>query len=236
MGNLQLSDIGAPRLARYQGAFVGSNTAFSIYVPPAGSNPSNTPIKVLQTYPSIQQAMVNVPLTANPYDPSSATLTPLQVLVPWSPKQPGIGFPIALTGTLDKFVETAQVDFSGTTITANIDYDCAIDPKTMQCMTDGSLVFKAVETSDFLGEVFLCQDTTTKDLLGVRMYSTVASILDWLGNHPNAYESCGIIITYSPYGNYADYISSIANGVRLNITQGGGFGRVVDATLFTPGQ
>ena len=67
--------------------------------------------------------------------------------------------------------------------------------------------FNAVETTDFLGEIFVCQDAPTGDLLGVRMYSTVATILDWLGNHPGSYDACGIIIRYSPYGNYADYIT-----------------------------
>ena len=98
------------------------------------------------------------------------------------------------------------------------------------------LLIKAVETTDFLGNVFLCRDDVTKDILSVEMYTPVAVVLEWLSSHPGTYQSCGIIIRYSPYGNYADYITSLTNGVRLGITQGGGFGRVVDVTLFTPGQ
>ena len=57
-----------------------------------------------------------------------------------------------------------------------------------------------------------------------------------LAAHPKAYDNCQMIIRYSPFGNYADYITSLSGGVRLGITQGGGFGRVVDVTLFVPGQ
>jgi hypothetical protein len=168
-------------------------------------------------------------------DPNASMLPALNELIPWAPKQPGIGFPVALTGTLDKFIETSQIDFSGTTISANIDYDVVIDPTTMMPMGN-TIQFLAVETTDFLGEVFVCQDANTGDILGVRMYTTVASILQWLGQHPGAYDNCQMVVRYSPYGNYADYITSLTNGVRLNITQGGGYGRVVDVTLFVPGQ
>ncbi|MFO0661991.1 MAG: hypothetical protein U0165_19490 [Polyangiaceae bacterium] len=226
-GDVLLDDIGRPLLAGYPGAFGSSTTALAL---------GTTPVKILETYPSIQQAKVSMPRFSNPYDPSSASLGNLELLIPWLPKQPGVGFPVALSGTIDKFVETAQLDLSGTTITANIDYDAAIDPSTGQPASDGSLQFLAVETTDFLGEVFMCRDSGTGDILGVRMYTPVAEILEWLVAHPSQYEQCGIIIRYSPYNNYVDYITSLTNGVRLGITQGGGFGRVVDVTLFVPGQ
>lgn len=236
-GNLQLNGVGQPLLARYKGAFAGQATAFTL---------GATPVKVTMTYDDIQQAMVNIPIYSDPYawsndgqgnlSNSSTPGTALSILIPWAPLQPGIGFPVALTGTLDKFIETSQIDFSGTTISANVDYNPVIDPTTLMPATDGSLQFLAVETTDFLGQIFVCQDAPTGDLLAVRMYTPVATILDWLGTHPGSYDACGIIIRYSPYGNYADYITSLTNGVRLNITQGGGFGRVVDVTLFVPGQ
>jgi hypothetical protein len=96
--------------------------------------------------------------------------------------------------------------------------------------------FLAVETTDFLGDLFLCKDPLTHDVLSARMYTSVATILDWIAAHPGSYTACQIIIRYSPFGNYADYVTSLSGGVRLGITQGGGFGRVVDGTLFTPGQ
>jgi hypothetical protein len=221
-GNLLLDEAGQPLLAPYPGAFGSSSTAFTL---------GATKITVNNTYPNIQQALITVPLHKDPYDAKSKALNPLHVLIPWLVKQPGVGFPVPLNGELEKFIETYQLDFSGTTISANVDYD--LDP------TDPSgtrLQLLAVETTDFLGNVFVCQDPNTKDLLSVEMYSPVANILDWIANHPGAYDSCGLIIRYSPYGNYADYITSLTNGVRLGITQGGGYGRVVDVTLFVPGQ
>jgi hypothetical protein len=226
-----------PLLLNYKGAFIESESAFTL---------GPTPIKVTQTFDSIQQAMVSIPLYSDPYNwgtdgmgnlvNGSTPLQPLSILIPWAPKQPGIGFPIPLTGTLNKFVETSQLDFSGVTISANVDYDVVIDPTTGMAKTDGSLQIDAVETTDFLGQVFPCQDPATGDLLGVRMYDTVSGIQSWFAAHPGAYAACGMITTYSPYDNFADYVTSVTNGVRLDITQGGGFGRVVDVTLFTPGQ
>jgi hypothetical protein len=221
-GKLLLDEAGLPLLKPYPGAFGASSTAFTL---------GATKITVDKTFPNIQEAMISVPLHQNPYDPTSKELTPLQILIPWLTKQPGVGFPVPLNGQLEKFVETYQLDFSGTTISANVDYD--LDPADP---TGKTLQLLAVETTDFLGNVFLCQDPGTGDLLSVEMYSPVAGILDWLDKHPGAYDSCGLVIRYSPFGNYADYITSLTNGVRLGITQGGGYGRVVDVTLFVPGQ
>jgi hypothetical protein len=220
-------ELGRPILEPYPGAFNGTQTVFDL---------GQVNIKVKQTYNNIQQAMVQIPTFSNPYDPNSNSGPSLMTLIPWAPKQPGIGFPVALSGTLDKFIETAQLDFSGEEITANIDYDVVVDPNTHLPLPNGTIQFLAVETTDFLGDVFLCQDANTGDLLTARMYTPVANILQWLQDHPGSYQSCGIIIRYSPFGNYADYITALNAGVRLGVTQGGGFGRVVDATLFVPGQ
>ena len=216
-----------PQVFLVRVAFGTAKTSFSL---------GATSIKILQTFPNIQSAMVRVPLHANPYDPKSKGLPVYDVLIPWLPRQPGVGFPIALNGQIDKFVETAQLDFSGTTISANIDYDVVLDPMTHQPAKDGSIQFLAVETNDFLGQVFLCQDPDSGDLLSARMYSPAAAILDWINTHQKALDACGLIVRFSPFNNFPDYITSLNGGVRLGITQGGGFGRVVDVTLFVPGQ
>ncbi len=230
LGAVLLDSAGRPLLAPYKGAFGTSRTMWTL---------GATPATVVKTLGATQQAVVKIPLHKDPYDqtsdPPRGGPPALQFTVPWAPKQPGIGFPVALTGTRDKFIETSQLDLSGTTISANIDYDNVLDQAGNPVKT-GDIILKAVETTDFLGEVFLCRDDVSKDLLAVEMYTPVAVILDWFAAHPGAYQACGIIIRYSPYGNYADYITSLTNGVRLGITQGGGFGRVVDVTLFTPGQ
>jgi hypothetical protein len=228
-GNVLLDESGRPLLAPYKGALGVSRTVWTL---------GTTPVPGVKERPEIQSATIRIPLHSDPYDQTSdppSGAGALQVLVPWLPKQPGVGFPIALTGTRDKFIETYQLDLSGNTISANIDYDIKLDQNGQPVKT-GDIVFKAVETTDFLGNIFLCRDDVTKDVLSVEMYTPVAVVLDWFSTHPGTYQACGIIIRYSPYGNYADYITSLTNGVRLGITQGGGFGRVVDVTLFTPGQ
>jgi hypothetical protein len=228
-GNVIVDETGRPLLAPYKGAFGISRTSWTL---------GTTPVTVSKTLDAIQQAVIKIPLHKDPYDQTSDPPPgppALSILVPWAPKQPGIGFPVALTGTRDKFIETYQLDLSGNTISANIDYDVVLDGNGNPVKT-GDITLKAVETTDFLGNVFLCKDDVSKDLLAVEMYTPVATILEWLAAHPGTYQSCGIIIRYSPYGNYADFITSLTNGVRLGITQGGGFGRVVDVTLFTPGQ
>jgi hypothetical protein len=67
------------------------------------------------------------------------------------------------------------------------------------------------------------------------MYTPVQDIMSWIGNHPDAQSNCSLIVRYSPFDNYPDYISSVSNGVTVDIDPGQGFGRVVDITLFVPG-
>jgi hypothetical protein len=238
-----VDQFGQPMLAPYEGAFLNNATAFTLG---GGASPSvAVPITQVYgkgdtaamdgTYPDIQQVMIQIPLHQNPYDMTSAPpnggAPSAQVLTDWNPKQPGIGFPVALTGTRDRFIETYQMDLSGDQVTANVDYDFQLDTHMQPTQ---QILFMAVETTDFLGDLFVCQDSATHDLLTARMYTSVQSILDWFAAHPNAYNACQIITRYSPYGNYADYITSLQNGVRLSVTQGGGFGRIVDGTLFDP--
>jgi len=242
-GNILMDETGTqPLLAMYPGAFAGAVTAFTLGQAASPSAP--VPVSFVKgsgdtgtgTFESIQAAYVQVPLHINPYDLTSAPplgggLTVAQALVDWVPKQPGIGFPVAQDGQREQLIETAAMDFSGEQITANIDYDFKLD-------TNGApttqILFLAVETTDFLGDVFVCQDPNTKDLLTARMYTSVSTILEWIAAHPTAYNTCQLIMEYSPYENYLDYVNSLENGIRLASTQGGGYGRIVDGTLFDP--
>jgi hypothetical protein len=215
-------------LKPYQGAIgAGASTSFSL---------GAVGVTVTQTFENSQQAMISIPIHTNPYDPTSPPAPSITRLLPWVPKQPGNGFGIPLNGEQNQFIETSNVDLSGITISAYVYYDCQINTQTGQCMANGAIQFDAVYSTDFLGDTFLCRDLTTGDLLTAQMYTSVGDMLDFLTAHPNVYSDCGLIIRYSPYDNYADYITSLNNGVTLGVTQGGGFGRIVDATLFVPGQ
>jgi hypothetical protein len=220
-GNLLVDGLGRPLFTNYHGIFTG--TAFTIG--------SDIPIK--QTLPFISGAIVELPSYANPYD-LSTTNTPIEVFVPWLPSQPGTGFDIPINGQRTQFIQTGALDFSGVTATMNIDYLPVTDPTT-GALTDG--IVAAVETQDFLGEVFVCVDGPTGDILRAKMYSSSLDIVNWLEQHPGAQEACNIFIRYSPYDNYPDYITSVTNGILLSVNKGAGGGspRIGDATLFNSG-
>jgi hypothetical protein len=176
--------------------------------------------------PLLQEAYVEVPVYQSPYDSQSGLMSPVRKLIPWLPQGADVGFPVAINGSQDKWIETFQIDFSGITVSANVDY---------QMVTSGqskSLQVLAVETTDFLGETFLCSDPTSDPqdedaLLKVRMYSSAST-----NRHADANTTCGMIYQYSEFGNYLDHVTSTTNGVRLDINPGGGQGRVVGVTFY----
>jgi hypothetical protein len=170
------------------------------------------------------QALVTVPTLAG------STITEL---LPYLPEQPSVGFPVMVNAVYDQWVNTAQVDFTGVTISFVV--DLLQNPPPMG--TPNQIL--AIESTDFLGDLFMCYDSGTGDVLTTRMYDNVANILDWLNAHPNAYfgsqsNECNMIVRWSPYDNYVDLIEATSTGVRIDTTQGGGFGRVVGATVYYP--
>jgi hypothetical protein len=211
-------------------------------------------------------------------DPTSSTWVKdnIDVYVPWLPSQSGVGFPIPTVGSSNLFVQTSQLDFSGNLETYQIDYVPWADVSKTECgydnadgsagngcnpgytctqgtcvAVDNTIEIRAINASDFLGEVFLCYDPNSAngpglgDVLHVSMYSSVNDILDWLAAHPgdpnnvvngggNAQADCNIIVAYSPYDNYPTYVVSLEYGVNVDTNPGQGFGRVVGATLFNP--
>jgi hypothetical protein len=194
----------------------------------------------------IQSANVTLPIWSNPYDPTSATPMDktISVLLPYIPKSANIGFPVTIDGSRDKFYNTNQIVFTGaenlagTTLEATLDYEYV--PLTGG---DGglynALIVRAIETQSFLGLIFACAqpNPTTQgvtDILTVRMYQNVNDILTWLSAHPGAASACGLEIKYSPYGNYADYVSFLSNGVRIGFNPGFGGSVASDGTLFDP--
>jgi hypothetical protein len=90
----------------------------------------------------------------------------------------------------------------------------------------------AIDSQDFLGDVFMCADPRTGDILRVRMYDSAQSVLDWLTNHPGTTQACDIVVRWSPFNNYLDKIFSRTYGVTLDISKSFGAGRVDDAMLW----
>jgi hypothetical protein len=207
---------GRPLFTNYHG--IWAPTAFG----------KGQPLTITQTLPFIQSALITLPNYANPYDITSATTPLTNTIVPWIPQQPTNGFEIPINGQRTQFVQTASLDFSGVTITTNIDYIAQYDKTGND--TGGAIA--AIETQDFLGEVFPC--ISGPDILRVKMYTPVLDIINWLEQHPGAQSACNIYVKYSPYNNFPDYVTSIKNGVLMSINPGagGGPGRVADATLF----
>jgi len=220
-GKMLVDGLGRPLFTNYHGVFTG--TAFSI-----GSS-----IPITQVLTDVAGAIAAVPNYANPYDLTSAN-TPISVFIPHVPSQPGNGFEIPVNAQRSQFIQTGSLDFSGVTITTNIDYLPQYD-KTSGALTSATIA--AVETQDFLGEVWPCVDANTGDILRVKMYSSVLDIQNWFDAHPGSRTACNIFVRQSPYNNYPDYIWSTTNGVLLSINPGAGGGpsRVSDVTLFNPG-
>jgi hypothetical protein len=233
-GKLLLDDNGQPLLTAYKGAF---GQTF-LHLPALGEPPTLSTMTVnAPGFELLASAMVAVPLWGDPFDPSTAAQAPaghnsMSVLLPYYPRGAGVGFPVTVDGSRDKFYNTLNVDFSGETITASLDFEVA------QGTGPQAIIPRAIETTDFLGLVFLCAEpnatTGRPDVLAVRMYTNSQDILDWFTEHPAGMNDCDVVYKYSIYGNYPDYITSRANGVRLGINPGYGGGVVTDVTVFDP--
>jgi hypothetical protein len=224
--DIERNEDGDPILRHYEGAFEGNKTALALG--------RNTGIKVKNIQPYIASAEFILPLYENPYSPKT-TLGFASKMVPFEPKQPGLGFNIPINGQLEKFISTYHCDLSGRTISMELAWDWSFDPETLEPNKEGYIDLLGFHADDFLGDVFLCHDSATGDLMRARMYTTTDYLLDWLIEHPKANDECEMVIRYSPFGNYPDFISSLKYGVMVGINQGGGKGRVIDAQFWIPG-
>jgi hypothetical protein len=171
-------------------------------------------------------AVVQVPQPAFP--------GPVQVVVPYTPPRPGFGWTYPLEGTRDEVIQAGLLNFAGTTLTGVMYYTTSPELGSDGTPDGTTLInINAMYSEDYLGDAFVCIEGN--DILRAKMYDPVLPMLEWLDAHPAAYADCGIIIRYSVFDNYPDYIISQYNGVVLGTTQGAGFGRVEDIELFTPG-
>ena len=215
-----LLENGVPILTPYPNAFsAGSPFSLDPFTQGAGS------LKLIKENVDTRSAIIEVPIPVNG--------TTTQVIVPYTPPRPGFGWPYPVSGTRDQVVESGILEFAGTTLTGNMFY--VETPEKVDGKATGNklLQLQAVVSNDYLGDIFVCIEGN--DILRAKMYDPVLPILEWLDAHPAAYSDCGIIVRYSVFDNFPDYIISQVNGVVLSATQGAGFGRVNNVMLFTPG-
>jgi hypothetical protein len=106
-----------------------------------------SPIKITERDPLIQGARVFIPSFLDPYsacatndtscdpnDPKYAT--PINVLVPWLPAVPGVGFSYPINGTQDQQITTESLDFSGVLETIQVDFKDYVDNLKPDCTKD----------------------------------------------------------------------------------------------------
>jgi hypothetical protein len=232
--------LGNPLLTGYQPAFGQS----IFHIAANGQSPTPAPFTLdtqgpqAAPYTLLQSAQLTVPIWSNPYDPTTATPNDKKIsaLLPYVPKGAGIGFPVTIDGSRDKFYNTDQIDFSGETLSALMDFEQIGFTGADGGATPGYVV-RAIESGNYLGLAFACNETGANgspDILAVRMYDNATTILDYLAKYPTATNDCQIQIKYSIYGNYADYISTLNNGARFSLNAGFGGSVVADLTLFDP--
>ena len=229
--------LGNEIMAPYSAAFGHSVLGIAAY----GQSPSPSAMTISPDgYELISSAMVTLPIWSNPFDPTTATPQDktISVLLPYLPRGAGVGFPVTIDGSRDKFYNTYNVDFSGTSVDGNLDYEYTPVAGGDGGTSNNILVVRAFETQNYIGMVFPCEQTDPvtgqPDVLSVRMYANEADILSWIAKYPGSIAACNIQIKYSIYGNYADYISFLQNGVRLGLNPGFGGSVVSDVTLFDP--
>lgn len=228
--------LGNPVLVGYEPAFgqsvfaVGQASPFTVDTSGASKGAN---------FELIQSAMLTLPIWSNPFDPTTATANDptISVLLPYLPKGAGVGFPVTIDGSRDKFYNTNELDLTGETLDATLDYE-NVATANADGGTTNQWVVRAIESQNYLGLGFVCAmtnpSTLEPDLLYVRMYDLAPVLLDYFEKYPEATSTCGIEIKYSIYGNYADYISSLTNGVRFGLNPGFGGSVVSDLTIFDP--
>ncbi len=217
-GAYMLDDYGQPLLTNYRGAFTG--TVFSL---------GTSHLKLLETLPNIKSARVALPFFPDPYKPgqqTSAAAVPAPiVLVDWRPETPAHGIRIPLNGQFDKFIPSASVSFGGSSLALDIDYSLG---------ADGAIIVNAVQSDEYMGNLFLCQDPLTGDLLSVEQYESMEVIMSWINSHPGADDACDLLVRYSAFNNFPMMLAAKKAGVVLNVGQGSGVGRITSVELFDP--
>lgn len=219
-GAYMLDDYGMPLLTNYRGAFKKKATAFKM-----GTNS----MKLVETLPYIKSARVSLPMFADPYNAGggstpTATAPDAPIFIAdWRPKTPANGIRIPINEQLDRFVPSATVVFGGSSLSLDIDY---------REEDDHSMTIEGVQSDSYMGNLFVCQDAGSGDILSIEQYESADVILDWFNGHPDSRQDCGIITRFSAFGDFPLLISSRAAGLVANVGIGSGRGRITNIEMF----
>lgn len=197
--------------------------------------PSISPLVATTTgYGLIESAVISLPAWSKPYDPTSASPSDknVQELLNFIPAGASVGFPVTIDGSREKFYNTNQTTITGVSFNGELNWEYVPAGST-------NVVIRAFQSQNYLGQIFMCAEPSPTvayqyDILAISMYEPAGTILNWLAAHPKAETDCQIIIQYSIYGNYADYIESNQYGIRLALNASYGGAVVTGATVFDP--
>jgi hypothetical protein len=217
-GRWMLDDYHQPLLKNYRGAFTG--TVFAL-----GSNY----MRMVEELPLIKSARVFLPFFDDPYVPGGAPARAASaaqgptLIADWRPKTPANGIRIPVNDALDRCIPSATIVFGGSSLTLDLDY-------TEQ--EDKTIRLEAVQSDNYMGNVFICRDPITKDLLSVEQYESMDVIQDWLNSHPGSREACGIVTRFSAFGSYPLFFAAQNAGVVLDVGLGSGVGRITHIEIY----
>jgi hypothetical protein len=218
-GQFMLDDYNMPLLKNYRGGFAETGTIFHL-----GTNY----IKLVEELPLIKSARLQVPFFDNPYAPAAAGPGiaagngPI-LIADWRPETPANGIRIPVNEQLDKFIPSASIVFGGSSLTLDLDYVQQPD-KTMR--------LEAVTSDSYMGNIFLCVDPNSGDLLSIEQYESMDVIQNWLNTHPGSRQACGIMTRFSAFGDYPQMLHARNAGVVLDVGLGSGVGRVTNVQIY----
>jgi hypothetical protein len=217
-GEYMLDGYGKPILTKYRGVFTG--TAFSM-----GTNH----MQLVDAFPFIKSATVKIPNFPDAYNPGGGGSTAVGVPAPvtlldWAPKTPANGIRIPINAQRDKFIPSFTASMSGASLDFNMDYE----------LEDGNAMrIQGVQSDNYMGFLFLCQDPVTSDILAIEPYESTDEIMAWKLAHPGAFDACEIIVRPSAYDNRIPIsIAAKKAGIVLNVGLGSGTGRITTVEFF----
>jgi hypothetical protein len=221
-GKFMLDDYGQPLLKNYRGAFTG--TAFAL---------GASHLTLVEEFPYIKSATIKIPMFPDPYNPvdppSIAGSNWPIVIADWRPETPGNGIRIPQSEQLDKFIPSATIVMGGSSLTLDLYYTHPIGPDGQPLK---NMQIEAVQSDNYMGNIFLCIDDQTGDLLSVEQYESMDVIQDWLDGHPGSRTACDILTRFSAFGEYPLLFAAKNAGVVLDVGAGSGIGRITHIEMY----